>query len=742
MDIRNYIEKNDNIRAKYEYYLSLGYGEKASSVLAMCTYGSWRDKDFFNSFKGDNILERVYDYFAECKEDNPNSAIEEFLRTLVSDDVCCDEEAPVSSSASRGVFAKIARESQSMGAYASMNMAQPMMGAAMMSAAACAPAGGMGMMGGSMAGAMMGFPNPAATNIDPNLIATDSYENIEEKDAKSVITAPTSTFRMTTSTASVGVLLNQVRSGRNISMSQVRIEELLNYFDYDNGEWSKENRKQFRISTEVMDKAEGRKILYINVQADDTPKEKQNVVLLLDTSGSMSSNADTTQEAIATIISKLKEDDVLSMVTYSSNDHTIFTNHVIKDQKDKENLMGVLLTIEITGCTNGSAGIETAYTLGEKTYKEGWSNQVILITDGDLNFGVTAKDGLKKLIEEKKKTGMFLSVIGTGLHNYQDDKLEVLSKHGNGTYTVVNDLFDVMESINKKYVSLTNIVAKDVKAQIEFNPKYIKKYRLLGYENRTLNHEDFKNDDVISEPYGAGGQGVALYELYMGDATESPSEELKYQRMEPNDYKELGTVSIRFKAPLSDKSEEISEIIPDDVSSGKNVKTAYLLYCLSEKLRGSDKLDVDDFKFLASMINDDKYTELLEGKDDVFRQLFDKVKKEALSPSENKQKAQNPFIGMPFDNQLKPGSQFPGFMGINQNQMNQTGQLKKAVNNSNVSQEWKCPICGHAGNSGKFCVECGSPRPEDNMKDPNEWTCSCGTVNTTKFCVNCGSVKK
>ena len=739
MDIRNYIESNADIKEKYEYYLSLGYGQKAASVLSVCTYGSWREKDFYNSFKGEGILDRIYDYFAESNALNPVLAINEFLTSRKADEDLCDASAQ--NSGMTGAYSAIARQSNRMTGqssnpqmFMSAAMSQPMMGmAAMTGAAAAAPSGAMGLMSGGMMATQMSMAKMPEMN--PNLIATDSYESIEEKDAKSVLTAPTSTFRMTTSTASVGVLLNQVRSGRGITMSQVRIEELLNYFDYDNGEWSQKDRKQFRISTELMDKAEGRKILYINVQADDTPKEKQNVVLLLDTSGSMSSNSDTTQEAIATVIAKLKEGDVLSMVTYSSEDHTIFTNHVIKDQKDKENLMGVLLTIEITGCTNGSAGIETAYSLGEKTYKEGWSNQVILITDGDLNFGVTAKDGLQKLIEEKKKTGMFLSVIGTGLYNYKDDKLEVLSKHGNGTYTVINDLFDVKESIDKKYVSLTNIVAKDVKAQIEFNPKYVKKYRLLGYENRTLNHEDFKNDEVISEPYGAGGQGVALYELYMGDATETPSEELKYQKLVSNDYKELGTVSIRFKAPMSDVSEEISDIIPENISSGNNVKAAYLLYCLSEKLRGSNKLDVDDYKFLASMLNDDKYKELLEGKDDIFKQLFDKVKQEALKQSETKETPANPFGNMFFDNSCKPGAPIQGLMGMNL--MNQKAQAEP----SKSTEGWKCPICGCDGNRGKFCADCGHPQPDKNSLQPGEWLCSCGTVNTANFCFNCGAVK-
>ena len=215
------------------------------------------------------------------------------------------------------------------------------------------------------------------------------------------------------------------------------IEELLNAFEFDA---KPPVGEKFRISTELMPKSENKELLYINVQAAKEEKEHQNIVLLLDVSGSMGSNDEVTQEAIATIFSKLKVGDTISLVTYSDTDHTVIDGYTIKSDTDKELLMGVLMGIEINGCTYGSAGIMTAYELGKKHYHEGWSNQVILITDGDLNFGITEKHDLKDLIEEKKKSGLFLSVVGTGLYNYKDDKLETLSKHGNGTYCVVNSL--------------------------------------------------------------------------------------------------------------------------------------------------------------------------------------------------------------------------------------------------------------------------------------------------------------
>ena len=433
-------------------------------------------------------------------------------------------------------------------------------------------------------------------------LATDSYEDIEEKDAKSILTAPTSTFRMTTSNASMGIIFNQMRNGRSLDMSQIRIEELLNAFEFDA---RYPDGQKFRISTELMPKGENKELLYINVQAAKEEKEHQNIVLLLDVSGSMSSNDEVTQEAIATIFSKLKVGDTISLVTYSDTDHTVIDGYTIKSDTDKELLMGVLMGIEIDGCTHGSAGIMTAYELGKRHYRDSWSNQVILITDGDLNFGITGKHELKDLIEEKKKSSLFLSVIGTGLYNYKDDKLETLSKHGNGTYCVVNSLPDVDEFINKRYVSLTNIIAKDVKAQVEFNPKFVKSYRLLGYENRELNHEDFRNDAVISEPYGSGGHGIALYEIERSSG--ELISDLKYMRHTVVDSEELGTIRIRYKEPLGEESQEIEHVFYDTETGIANAKLAYLVYCIAERDRLSEKMDDDDKVFLWRMMKDSAF---------------------------------------------------------------------------------------------------------------------------------------
>ena len=222
---------------------------------------------------------------------------------------------------------------------------------------------------------------------------------------------------------------------------------------------------------------------------------------------------------------------------------------------------------------------------------------MILITDGDLNFGITDKGGLEELIEKKKKSNLFLSVIGTGLWNYKDDKLETLSKHGNGVYRTVNNLADVRKCIGEEYASLVNIIAKDVKAQVEFNPEVVESYRLLGFENRTLAREDFANDKVISEPFGSGGYGVALYELKMKEGDAPVESGLKYSRIQTTGSKELGTVKVRYKEPLEDTSHELEMVVESaEATYTDNLRLAFIVYVCAEKLRGSDKVGEEEIE--------------------------------------------------------------------------------------------------------------------------------------------------
>ena len=616
MKFKRLINKSKETRRKYEYYLSLGYSEPAAKVLSVVTYGDEKLVFLVKQLGRKNVMEELYSWLHERKEETPEEAIEAFYEEKHPRPEYEEERVPGGSGG--GIMSCVRASRRAFSRRFAAKKAAPSIAVQenmMMCCDACEEADPW-------------MPGGSAASADSELmeaLSTDSYEPIEEKDAKNVFTSPTSTFRMTTSNASMGIVFNQIRSGRCVNMDEVRIEEVLNYFDYD-AEPPKDAK--FAIYTELMEKKGNKKILFIDAQAAREKKEHQNIILLLDTSGSMDDDNEVTQEAVATVFSKLKTGDRVSLITYSTKDHTWLKGFEIKDSRSKEELMGVVLGIEIEGCTYGSAGIETAYAIGEKYYKPDWNNQVILITDGDLNFGITDKHGLKGLIEEKKKSNLFLSVIGTGLYNYKDDNLEVLAKHGNGTYCVVNNLDDVDESVNRRFIALTNIVAKDVNAQVEFNPRFVKSYRLLGYENRQLNHEDFKNDKVVSEPYGSGGHGIALYELEMNEE-ENPaaSSDLKYQKPVLTGSDEMGSVSIRFKEPLSDKSSQIETAVYNTNHSTQNIQLAYFLYCISEKLRGSDKLDEYDEQFLDVMITSEFYKNFSGTNKEKLEMLLDAFKR-------------------------------------------------------------------------------------------------------------------
>ena len=575
MNIENIIREKERGEF-YDYYVNLGYDHKTAASLALFTYGSYRYNDFsmndlYDSLcRGEEYLPREENHWFNQNEtsdsDEPtdsgheNHGCSNKMMSLDSDvsvddeledtDICLSERA-------KEFYNGLYYRRESIGESSVTNNEIDI----------------FDQLGN------IGF-------------ATDEYEPIEEKAARKTSIEPSSTFRMTNNTASAGIVLNQLRHNRRIDKSMVRIEELLNYFRYES---NYPENGMFNISTELMDADSERKYLYVNVQGREEIKERQNITILLDISGSMSLNVSETQAIIATIISKLGNGDKVSLVTYSNNDHIELDSVAVNGPEDRIHILEKLLSIEIAGYTNGSRGIEQAYNIGKKNYINGGNNQVILITDGDLNFGITDKGGLEELIKRRKKDNLFLSVIGIGLYNYKDDKMEVLSKYGNGVYRVVNNLSDIKKSIDEDYTSLVNIIARDVKAQMEFNPEIVESYRLLGFENRALSHEDFTNDKVISEPFGSGGYGVALYELIMKKDPSSVVGEFKYSRIITTGSRDLGTIKVRYKEPLRDVSHELEKVIgSSEASYTDNLRLAFIIFVCGEKLRRSDKIGVEE----------------------------------------------------------------------------------------------------------------------------------------------------
>ena len=601
----NWAFRSEEERERYNYYTSLNYDDLTATVLALYTYGDQRItafslKDAYRAFAEDKPYPPNWDLeppVIEGKLSGPGGQIGGGISGYTQaapPGMAFDLDFSIEPEMCSYTSVDEDAEDIPLGADLDMDFMfnvdddEPELSSAPGPAAPAHEARDTGLMFQHRSSGKM-FRGKKAMYDPPK---TDEYHALEEKPFRDTLRELTSTFRMTTSTASAGIILNQLRNGCAIDRGMVRIEEMLNYFRYRQ---PKPEKELFRISTELKDRENGNKLLYINVQGREEVKEQQNIVVVLDVSGSMGDNAEQTQAIVATIVSKLKTGDTFSLITYSDKDETVIDGLKVGDKTDIRRILEKLLGLEIDGCTYGSAGIETAYRIGRRNYIPDGNNQVILITDGDLNFGITDEGGLEKLIEEKKKDNLFLSVIGTGLDNYKDNKLEVLSKHGNGVYRVVNNLNDVKKSVRDEYASLVNIIAKDVKAQVEFNPEVVESFRLLGFENRELKHRDFTDDTVISEPFGSGGYGVALYELVMTPGVGTKTAENRYTRVVTTGSEELGVVRVRYKEPLAETSHEIEHVIAGTEENWTdNLLLAWVVYVCAEKLRDSVHVSARD----------------------------------------------------------------------------------------------------------------------------------------------------
>lgn len=436
-----------------------------------------------------------------------------------------------------------------------------------------------------------------------------------------VQTTPTSTFRTTCNTASADDIIYGRLGGNYIDRSAVRIEEFLNWYDFK----LENNDRPVSITTALKrgkDNKSSQK-LFIGLKGKDYVPAGQNIVILLDVSGSMVGSEKEVQAAIFTIISKLGNFDRLSLITYSSTDEIVLNSVIMTgadsgNRTDRQllmsNIIRRIMKIEINGSTYGSKGLETAYDLIKANKIEDGVNRIILITDGDFNFGDCNTDTLKEKIYEYKKSGAYISIVGAGHIQGNDAIMETLARNGNGNYCTIKTLKSVDRNINKKYASLVYTIATDVKAQVEFNPKYVKSYKLIGYENRRLNHDDFKNDKVVSEPFCSGSQCVAVYEIertyhpsYQKEVNEGLGS-LKYQRMVLIDNEqtenELCTVSIRYKKSLTSKVEEeySSVSVDDETDSDVRVDKAEEIIDLCNQLRANDSVETSMADKLAAVM--------------------------------------------------------------------------------------------------------------------------------------------
>lgn len=420
-------------------------------------------------------------------------------------------------------------------------------------------------------------------DFDTEVHNGEEYSEWEEKGYSSVMKEPLSTFSADVDTASYSNLRRLIRDGYSLEElpeHAVRIEEMLNYFDYDYKE--PKGKEPFGVITQIgkCPWNEEAELVMIGLKTQDVEYEQapaSNLVFLLDVSGSMH-NEDKLpllQESFCMLAENLTEKDRVSIVTYAGDD-TIVLDGVSGDKTKK--IQKALNKLEAGGGTHGSKGIETAYALAEEHFIEGGNNRVILATDGDLNIGLTSEEELEKLISEKKESGIFLSVLGFGTGNIKDSKMETLADKGNGNYAYIDCIREADKVLVEEMTATLLTICKDVKFQVEFNPSVVSSYRLIGYENRALNKEDFNDDTKDAGEIGAGHSVTVLYEVIlkepMGGLSEKEIEDLKYSDNYKKELKEQGqqekqeslgedsnalteewfTLSIRYKKPAEDES--------------------------------------------------------------------------------------------------------------------------------------------------------------------------------------------
>lgn len=398
---------------------------------------------------------------------------------------------------------------------------------------------------------------------------TEEYSYIAENGYKRVADEPLSTFSVDVDTAAYSNIRRMIHQGTPIPADAVRIEEMINYFDYDYPE--PEGEEPFSVTTEysVCPWNPENNLLLIGLQAkeiDFSNRPASNFVFLLDVSGSMYSDdkLPLVQKAFGMLAENLTENDRVSIVTYAGYET------VVLDGESGDHIPAIvdaLDSLTAGGSTAGSAGIQKAYELAEKHFIPGGNNRVILATDGDLNVGVTSEGELTRLIQEKKKSGVHLSVLGVGTGNIKDNKMEALADNGDGNYNYLDSVFEAKRVLVDEMGGTLITVAKDVKIQVEFNPAYVAGYRLVGYENRLLNKEDFHNDAVDAGEIGSGHTVTALYEIVPAGSDNGGSG-LKYQTAPKQegltDSSELLTVSLRYKAPNGDTSKLMSHPVEAD----------------------------------------------------------------------------------------------------------------------------------------------------------------------------------
>lgn len=406
--------------------------------------------------------------------------------------------------------------------------------------------------------------------------ATESYAGSSENAFHNVTKDPLSTFSIDVDAASYSNVRRFINNGNLPPKDAVRIEEMINYFDYDYAQPT--GNDPVNIETELAPAPWNtqHRLVKIGLKAktiatDNLPAS--NLVFLIDVSGSMNApnKLPLLVSSLKLLTDQLRAKDKVAIVVYAGNSGLVLP---ATSGDAKATIKEALNKLAAGGSTAGGAGIKLAYKVAGENFISGGNNRIILATDGDFNVGASSDSDMQQLIEEKRKSGIFLTVLGYGMGNYKDSKMEILANKGNGNYAYIDNINEARKVLVNEFGGTLFTVAKDVKLQIEFNPAKVQAYRLIGYENRMLNAEDFNNDLKDAGELGAGHTVTALYEIIPVGVKSSFSgliDDLKYQIAPKQEMayqgNEMLTIKLRYKKPDEDKSKSIQKIVVDNLKT-------------------------------------------------------------------------------------------------------------------------------------------------------------------------------
>ena len=439
------------------------------------------------------------------------------------------------------------------------------------------------------------MPMPAAEN-------RDRVQDFKTNPVRSALEDPVSTFSIDVDTASYSFVRRSLKEGVLPQPDTVRVEEMVNYFPYD---WKGPEQASvpFNTTVSVMPTPwnEQTKLMHVAIKGYDVQpaaRPTANLVFLIDVSGSMDEpdKLPLLRSAFRLLVNKLAADDTVSIVTYAGDAGTVLEP---TKASERDKILAAIDTLAPGGSTAGEAGIREAYRLAQKSFVKDGINRVMLATDGDFNVGQTDDNDLKRLIEDKRKSGVFLSVFGFGRGNLNDQMMQTIAQNGNGTAAYIDTLAEAEKVLVQDASSTLFPIAKDVKIQVEFNPAAVAEYRLIGYETRALNREDFNNDRVDAGEIGSGHSVTAIYEITPKDSPALAMDPLRYGQASTGNggvanADEYAFVKIRYKAPDGDVSKLITTPVTkaNEVASfdaaGTDQRFSVAVAAFGQKLRDED----------------------------------------------------------------------------------------------------------------------------------------------------------